>query len=875
MARKTSKASGDSDSWQPGPHALHLHSWADPDDAVPEIFLLSHPAAPFTAPVSKQPQEEQLQKIAYRYLVAVRDQLRDRLKIPKHWLDELEHKSDLFAWMPIHAPRQRGDDPLRSSFWVERSAGANRLDRTLVLMASEGSEDKGFLGSGFGMRVLMHLVRPNKRDYAIQITGMSASLPFGDFRKKGLSVNRDIIDQLGAIVESLDPVWEKVLRMAEAPPLDRIGLRIAKLEPNYQIEVRGTGFSGSTPVRRIVNLRMVPDETANLPYRAELISSTEIPLVTDAARGTARVFDQVPPSSEVNVPAQMGPDQYHRRRVTRKEKLLDRFRREKRIGGTSPCVLADDYVEVRESRFVYTDLPAQGIKKVALPGNKFPPVRSNDFSAVSAYDTCGEFFSRMEDFGIDPRAYFRAAQLPLQVFYRSGIRPGPGKDGRTINARVVIFGDDPRPPIEIHLGLGNLSHRARKPWNGQEPSQAEPLGIATDKRWMWHEFGHVLIAASLGELEFRFAHSAGDALAAIVADPHSRLADPTKTPGVNRMRGITFPWVFLTRRHDRCVADGWSWGGTMHEAAARTPNTDGLALKGYRSEQILSTTLFRLYRCLGGDTTRNDQDAPDVDARELASHYSVFLIMKAIQLLGMPPLRAEEFADALMQADVATVNPFQVSGRVGGCAHKLIRWAFEAQGMYGDRNAPGEAEPVDIYIADRRPREEATESGPVTHAAGGYPPVSLDWRRSPARADGAPLWHATEQAIHVQGGEAFVVVNNRGSVRADGVEVRLWRRRRPGRPETLQWDAGTGWTEANAQAVRVRNVPAGGSMRFGPFTGLPTGRGNYLVLAQATCADDRANSDPASNLPCSRQPTPLTDLVAGDNNLGLRALRIA
>jgi len=41
------------------------------------------------------------------------------------------------------------------------------------------------------------------------------------------------------------------------------------------------------------------------------------------------------------------------------------------------------------------------------------------------------------------------------------------------------------------------------------------------------------------------------------------------------------------------------------------------------------------------------------------------------------------------------------------------------------------------------------------------------------------------------------------------------------------------------------------------------------VLAQATCEDDRANTDPASSLPCSQLPTPLIDLVANDNNLGL------
>jgi hypothetical protein len=44
-------------------------------------------------------------------------------------------------------------------------------------------------------------------------------------------------------------------------------------------------------------------------------------------------------------------------------------------------------------------------------------------------------------------------------------------------------------------------------------------------------------------------------------------------------------------------------------------------------------------------------------------------------------------------------------------------------------------------------------------------------------------------------------------------------------------------------------------------------------MARATCADDRANTDPTTCLPCSRQSTPLIDLIAGDNNLGLRVIK--
>src|SRR5262249_59022022 len=120
---------------------------------------------------------------------------------------------------------------------------------------------------------------------------------------------------------------------------------------------------------------------------------------------------------------------------------------------------------------------------------------------------------------------FQVARLPLKLFYRSGVRPGPGKDGQTINARVLVEGwtvdfEGPtkpadHPKLQVHLALGNLSTRARKPWNHKQRSQAEPLGIAADPRWVWHEIGHVLLMACSGETQFRFCNGPSDALAAI------------------------------------------------------------------------------------------------------------------------------------------------------------------------------------------------------------------------------------------------------------------------------------------------------------------------------------------------------------------------
>jgi hypothetical protein len=45
-----------------------------------------------------------------------------------------------------------------------------------------------------------------------------------------------------------------------------------------------------------------------------------------------------------------------------------------------------------------------------------------------------------------------------------------------------------------------------------------------------------------------------------------------------------------------------------------------------------------------------------------------------------------------------------------------------------------------------------------------------------------------------------------------------------------------------------------------------------VVLAIASCPDDRANTDPSAGLPCASLQARLADLVGGDNNLGVRYL---
>ena len=79
----------------------------------------------------------------------------------------------------------------------------------------------------------------------------------------------------------------------------------------------------------------------------------------------------------------------------------------------------------------------------------------------------------------------------------------------------------------------------------------------------------------------------GDSVAAILNDPGSKATD----------RFVSFPWVNIGRRHDRTPAAGWAAG-----AIALAP-FGSLDQGGYNNEQILATTMFRIYRSLGGDST--------------------------------------------------------------------------------------------------------------------------------------------------------------------------------------------------------------------------------------------------------------------------------
>jgi hypothetical protein len=345
-----------------------------------------------------------------------------------------------------------------------------------------------------------------------------------------------------------------------------------------------------------------------------------------------------------------------------------------------------------------------------------------------------------------------------------------------------------------------------------------------------------------------------------MCDPASRLPDT--------WRGVTFPFIQLPlRRHDRAVKDGWGWNGSLYEKPNPTYSRRDPA--GYNSEQILSSTLFQLYRSAGGDARRRNESGEverDVDVRRAAAYYVAYLIVRAIASLGpvstQPTSDASQFATALMDADVGTTYlDYDGSRRLGGMLHKVVRWAFEQQGLYqvapaGRQDTPGSAPATDIYVDDGR-------AGTYVYNDDWYALPAALWVRN--NADGGQD-DQVPQAGHVN--YVYVVLDNRGAQAAAGATVDVLA---AVGADADTWNAAAGHWQQLQGANTTKDVPPGQKVTFGPFQWTPQAGAKNGLLVRATVAGDHSNIDVGSTLACAVGPVPLTDLVRADNNLGYRA----
>ncbi len=868
--------------WPPLAEGVASSRWGGGDRPV--VVLLEHPSNPYFKTVPNR-DESTLRAIAHRYLEAASHlDIEPRFEIDSSWiqaLDPAQGNNELhFAWMPID---ERGGHeiqlPLRS---MDASIGEG--DHLVVLFAAQRIGET-FLGSEFGLRVAIQCREIDGGKFLVMISGVSATLPFGQYRENPLRISSSEVQATNDYLFSA----ASMNRMAELADLrpDSIricGVRVARMADGMAVvERQCVGFRTGLNGADLPYVASTISKGVFLESNVETDSLLHLSILVADAMGDARVFRKSPgPARECH--------------PRRDDVMLDVDRTTETIkaaNGNPPLAYPPHLEVIPCPRFVRDDIGAVAPLRVPLPGSG-PAVRSNAASAVQSFWHARDVLKRMQAYGFSLPAYFQIINPKIELAYRSGVSPGPGKDGQSVNARVQPVGWPPTfigpvqpgelPVVQIHLSVADRARRDRGTWTpGGAPTPAVPMGIGSDPRWMWHEFGHVLTLASTGELELRFAHSPGDALAAIVGDPELAL-----TPAQAMWRGATFPWVFLARRHDRCVARGWSWRGMMHRDLAESKASLYPRCKGYKSEQILSTTLFRLYRCLGGDTNlAATPSQPDPRERLRASHHACFLIMQGLRILGhaktVPSLLPDQFEKALMDADkylgirnvvfppATTAAPFS---RVGGCSTKLIRWCFEAQGLHADGpgydfNCPGKPRPVDVYVKSLRPHWDAGMNGEVPYGDGSYVPVSLHWQN--ATNSPAPLWQADPAAgiVRRPGGQIDVKVGNRGTRTASGVKVSVWAITWPANQPPPMWQNGSGaWQQLSPNPIAAQNIPAGQSRTFGPFNFPAPPAGRHIIVAIASCRGDK----PLIELPhhaCSFIDTPLADLVAGDNNLGL------
>lgn len=434
------------------------------------------------------------------------------------------------------------------------------------------------------------------------------------------------------------------------------------------------------------------------------------------------------------------------------------------------------------------------------------PVKTTDFTATNAYYHINWFFSLMQGMGFNLASYFDGTTFPVPVDHW-----GLG-GATTVNAHC--------PGNAAGNGIGHFCFAAAQ--------AGQNVGIADDVRVVIHEFGHALLWDQVNSPNFGFAHSAGDGLAAILMDPASLAPD----------RFLTFPWPQgaagpLDRRHDRQVAAGWAWFGPMY-------NTQ------YNGEQVLSTTLFRLYRSLGGDS-------PHLADRQWAARYTAFLIIKAIGTLTTTTTNPEVFATAMMNADRTTVN---FEGHPGGATHKVIRWAFEKQGLYGPNAHPGTTTPVttegnppavDVYIDDGR-------HGEYQYLHAFWECQDMWVRRNP---DGG-LVHQNPAIGRTN--YMYVRVKNRGTQPATNVRVKAYHCN-PG--TGLAWP--DHWSPMDTPELAApAAIASGGSAIVGPFAWKPEVFAHECLLAIASAAGDPGNDTTVMGSVSHARFVPF------DNNIGQR-----
>jgi hypothetical protein len=868
----------------------HVEQVVDPYGGAVVVGQVRHPGHKFGLALPDRPTDTWFRELAYSYLQALYA-IVPRLMGPKVLaaLDpSAASKTSGFGWLNTTwaVPALSGRQSANGSFWVYREDAGSAADSSLVLLA--GRQIKGAsLGANVGLRVVLQVHSGQAVICGVTLSSVQEQqalkqLP-GKFKNPGAV--------LGQVKNALRQhfnlpadqwVYIKNLTRDERDPVAeevRVQGHVYELKQATPKHTRGV----------IREFGVVMDNQPQV--KRELYDRLQIA----RAGVVGDVFEQ---DAAAGGPAASLRERRSSRSEAQLQALLSSLQLNTK-GGLAVKGTAANWFEVVGSRSaqgpqtvrklkgsavvtVAPPQPAPGAKGAAKPAPTPAFLFSDENAATQAFLRGWDLFARLQCFGFDPAAHFRFVKLPLLLRARAPFGGAPEGDRPAAEVRPV-YGvgfedartnlDSLRPQLLVKFGSADPMQRRKVALPGEpDRVRAQYLGVAADPRWAWHEFGHVLAFASTGELEFEFAHSAGDALAAITSDPLSQLAADA---GAGSLRYATFPWIAVdNRRHDRPGLVGYCWCGQRNRLRLDFSQDQGRQRHGYYEEQILSTSLFRLYRCLGGDTGNAGTATAsgfsgDALTRLEAADYTTYLIMRAISLLGPAGVATartpDQFVGALIDADLGTAAwhvqapwPFAPYGtkpremkRTGGRVHKVIRWAFEQQGLYATDDPKATADSlglppqVDVFLADNRLPGKAPPDG-------GYHPVALRAEITPA-APQPQLWLAHARTLVSQATGWVLTLQNRGA-QATGAVVQVWTRS----------GATVGWTRCGKQQ-KVAQIQAGGSYALTLAQPIPGNAAQIFINLHAA-------ADP-SNLPLRSAPPKamgdLMELVAHDNNLAL------
>jgi hypothetical protein len=926
MAQKDARAGcWTADTSPPPIEAFHIERIVDPFTLKETIGMVRHPGHSFGAlPPRRRADDAQWQAIGVAYLSALSAALRVAPGDPQ-WLHQgvweaLQKPKRAgvcrFGWLgvtwqgPVRGHRlPSGKSPL-GSFRVDRDEidGSRAFPRLLVLLAGNVvPEHRLQVGSDVGLRMVLHEHRDHVRIHGVTLAGLSGdralrAIPTLRPRDKDMyDLVRSAKPEIGDALKCKGNVWIANLETTREPgaPSNRLSASGCALRSGQRTSAAGPAQkadAGASSADRPVRARAY-DFRVDLDVDPRSGAVQVVQIHRDEYVGSgARTHWTAVRAFAADPASQGSASTLRQRRPALPDEELDGFRTEVDLGLLADSALRfSDPSEIFETRSARAGdvnllggrtvpLNSKGVVALRTPGRSpttKPAMRSDLQASIETHVRAADLILRFQGYGIDPDAYFRFARLPLVQRARPAMQWAP--DGELPNAEVRPFLGDPdtdkqapRPSDRLQLlvkyGSADPLHRHKLPMLGIAGGvrrKAQYLSVACDPRWCWHEFGHVLSFASTGELEFPFAHSAGDALAAIATDPLSELAgEGAQAP----IRFVTFPWIEVPGRcHGRSAARGYGWCGRRNLVRLDFTATLERYHHSYFGEQLMSSSLFRLYRSLGGDTRGGTRTRKGDEAMRLeASDYCIYLIIRGLSLLGpdtvAPARTPDQLVSALIDADLGTGSwrvqatwPFdhldkrEIMQRQGGRVHKVIRWAFERQGLYATDDpratseGPGLPPPVDVYIADRRPLNE--------HEAGGYAPV-------PLRISGDEHWHAHVDWLMRSGRQITVKVANRGAQPAQDVTLRAW------------WGASTTvdgpvlWHHLQIDGVQtiVGDQPTTFTIALAP--NVPSRALWFLVSADAP-ADP---SNLALGMPPPSSARELMELVAHDNNLALARL---